>query len=209
MNTKACHDMGLTQFELSKLTLKNLNKFKLSPTAKLVLVELTSYYPNIFPGQQTIADGIGVSKRSVERAFADLRNKGLILTTKNDITDTLNCKFTNIFFEQLKLSVPTRQKDVSTIDKMTNKEIKEKTSEKRFSKNSYKKPDANINDYSSYSETPKKIAEAKANKENYEKSIYTDKETALIWLNNSETIANLKHEFIKRQYDKVKAMWNL
>lgn len=132
----------ITQFELSKLVLKNLNKWKLSPTSKLVLLTLTSYYPNIFPSQQTIADELGISKRSVERAFVELRKAIIILTEENKKTNTLNCRFTNIFFEQLKLSAPPRQNCGLPTDKLTNKQTNEQNS---YKKGSFKKYHSNVN----------------------------------------------------------------
>lgn len=135
MKTQLQH--GFTQFELSKLVLKNLNKWKLSPTAKLVLMSLTSYYPNIFPSQQTIANELGISKRSVERAFNELRIVKTILTEIKKQTNTLNCKFTNIFFEQLNLSGVCRQYDGLDTDKLANKEISNKKDNKVFSFSSF------------------------------------------------------------------------
>ena len=80
----------LTQYELSTQIITKLNTFKLTPTAKLVLLYLTTCYnpkhKEVFPKQKTIADKLGVSERSVTRAIQELFNEGLIL---------IECKYTN------------------------------------------------------------------------------------------------------------------
>ena len=77
---------GFTQFELTTNLLKNLNNFKLTPTAKLVLMYLSSCYNpkhgEMFPKQKTIADKIGVSEASVIRAVCELHKEGLILSER-------------------------------------------------------------------------------------------------------------------------------
>lgn len=80
----------LTQYELTTEVITKLNTFKLTPTAKLVLLYLTTCYNpkhgEIFPKQKTIAIKLGVSERSVTRAIQELFNEGLIL---------IECKYTN------------------------------------------------------------------------------------------------------------------
>lgn len=91
MNTvKKDAAQSLTQYELSTQIITKLNTFKLTPTAKLVLLYLTTCYnpkhKEVFPKQKTIADKLGVSERSVTRAVQELFNEGLIL---------IECKYTN------------------------------------------------------------------------------------------------------------------
>ena len=80
----------LTQYQLTTEIITKLNTLKLTPTAKLVLLYLTTCYnPNhreVFPKQKTIADKLGVSERSVTRAIQELFKEGLIL---------IECKYTN------------------------------------------------------------------------------------------------------------------
>lgn len=81
---------AFSQFTLTNKLLQNLYKYKLTPTAKLVLLELsTCYNPkhgDMFPKQKTLANRIGVSERSVVRAVAELVKEGLVL---------IECKYTN------------------------------------------------------------------------------------------------------------------
>lgn len=79
-------DNGFTQFELTNFTLNNLSQFNLTPTAKLVLLYLTTCYnpehKEVFPKQQTIADKLGISLMSVIRAIQELHKEGLILSER-------------------------------------------------------------------------------------------------------------------------------
>lgn len=78
--THATH--GVSQFKLTDRLLKNLNKYELSPTGKLVLLYLSSCYnpkkADVFPKQKTIANKLGISERSVIRAIQELVKDGLI-----------------------------------------------------------------------------------------------------------------------------------
>lgn len=69
-----------SQFNLTQKTINYLNSLDLTPTAKLVLVYLTTCYnPKnmfIFPKQETISNKIGISQRSVVRAINELIKKG-------------------------------------------------------------------------------------------------------------------------------------
>ena len=84
--------MALSQFELSKITLKNLNKFDLSPTAKLVLLALVDCYnpqkAEIYPKQKTIADQLGVNISSVKRAIKELTTARSSFTKQKQPTGT-------------------------------------------------------------------------------------------------------------------------
>ena len=91
MNTAKKHAQhGFSQFALTQNLLNNLSQFKLTPTAKLVLLELSSFYNprkvDMFPKQKTLAKKIGISERSVVRAIQELLNEGLIM---------VECKYTN------------------------------------------------------------------------------------------------------------------
>ena len=87
---------AFTQFDLTKSLLQNLNKFEISPIAKLVLLELSSHYnpkhADIFPKQKTLALKIGCSERSVVRAIQELFKAGIIL---------IECKHTNRYIFSL------------------------------------------------------------------------------------------------------------
>ena len=91
MNTAKKHaGHAISQFTLTQNLLNNLSQFKLTPTAKLVLLELSSFYNpkkvDMFPKQKTLAKKLGISERSVVRAIQELLNEGLIL---------VECKYTN------------------------------------------------------------------------------------------------------------------
>lgn len=89
------------QFELTKNLINNLQQFNITPSAKLVLLYLsTCYNPNksdIYPKQKTIANKIGISERSTVRAINELVKAGLILkvcnyTNRYKITSKIACK---------------------------------------------------------------------------------------------------------------------
>lgn len=77
---------GVSQFELTQKLLQNLYKFKLTPTAKMVLMYLSSCYnpkhAEMFPKQRTIADKLGISEASVIRAICELHKEGLIISER-------------------------------------------------------------------------------------------------------------------------------
>lgn len=81
---------GFSQFTLTQNLLNNLQQFEITPTAKLVLLYLSSCYnpkkADMFPKQKTIAAKIGVSERSVVRAISELIQAGLII---------VECKYSN------------------------------------------------------------------------------------------------------------------
>ena len=91
LNTVQKHDRhGFSQFTLTQNLLNNLQQFEITPTAKLVLLYLSSCYnpkkADMFPKQKTIAAKIGVSERSVVRAVSELIQAGLIV---------VECKYSN------------------------------------------------------------------------------------------------------------------
>lgn len=125
---------GLSQFRLTNKLLNNLSQFKVSPIAKLVLLELSACYnpnkPDMFPKQKTLAAKIGVSERSIVRAIQELFKAGLIL---------IECKYTNRYvftsqivseppqqskkFEQEKMSDDLRHNNRKQTDKLSEHDI--------------------------------------------------------------------------------------
>ena len=85
VKTHAGH--AFSGFQLTYETLNNLQQFNISPTAKLVLLYLTSCYnsskADVFPKQKTIALKLGISERSVVRAIQELVKAGVILVECN------------------------------------------------------------------------------------------------------------------------------
>lgn len=125
---------AFSQYELTTNIITKLNTFKLTPTAKLVLLYLTTCYnpkhKEVFPKQKTIADKLGISERSVTRAIQELFNEGLVL---------IECKYTNrykftsrIVSERLEnLSETKRQNDISKRDNLSHHEIEQKKETKK------------------------------------------------------------------------------
>lgn len=78
----------LTGFELTHHTLKRLNEFEITISAKLVLVFLTTFYniekngAVVFPSIQHIANSLGIGQTAVKQAIKDLVSQGLILKSK-------------------------------------------------------------------------------------------------------------------------------
>ena len=75
-----------SSFELTKHLLNNLQQFKITQTAKLVLLYLADCYnpkkADMFPKQKTIAEKLGVSEISVTRAISELHKEGLIISER-------------------------------------------------------------------------------------------------------------------------------
>lgn len=87
---------AFSQFRLTNKTVNNLSQFELTPTAKLVLVYLTTCYnpkkTDMFPKQKTIALKLGISEASVIRAVSELHKEGLVISERKY---TLRYKFTS------------------------------------------------------------------------------------------------------------------
>lgn len=102
---KTISEYGFSQFDLSKKLLQNLNKFKLTPTAKLVLMFLADCYnpekAYMFPKQKTIATKTGISEASVIRAVSELHKEGLIISERKY---TRLYVFTSYFLTSLGIS---------------------------------------------------------------------------------------------------------
>ena len=125
---------GFSQFTLTQNLLNNLQQFEITPTAKLVLLYLSSCYnpkkADMFPKQKTIAAKIGVSERSVVRAVSELIQAGLII---------VECKYSNRYkftsrivaeqpqneknFEQENMSDKDSQNVIQQDDKMSEHDI--------------------------------------------------------------------------------------
>lgn len=84
--SESMSEHALSQFELTSKIITKLNTFKLTPTAKLVLLYLTTCYNpkhrEVFPKQKTIAIKLGVSEVSVTRAISELHKEGLIISER-------------------------------------------------------------------------------------------------------------------------------
>jgi transcription initiation factor IIE alpha subunit len=132
------HQINVTQFELSKLTMKNIFKFKLTPATKLVLLGLIDHYPNIYPSQKTIANKLGLSLATVKRAIAELRDKNLIITSEKEKL-SLTYRFTDIFFTQINLTPEKIQNETSNGIKLSHKQITKQNNKKTFQKNNANK----------------------------------------------------------------------
>lgn len=77
---------AFSQFRLTNDLLQNLYKHEITPTAKLVLLYLSSCYnprkADMFPKQKTIAAKLGISEASVIRAISELHKEGLIISER-------------------------------------------------------------------------------------------------------------------------------
>ena len=102
----------ISQFELINAVYKSklFQKVELKPTAKLVLYALIHHYnpmnEDMFPSQKFIAQNLGISEKSVERAVKDLACSRLIMYVTKNVN---RYKFTATFFELVKLSDEVRQ----------------------------------------------------------------------------------------------------
>lgn len=110
----------VSQFELSKITLKNLNKFKISPSAKLVLLSLVDCYNpknnEIYPKQKTLANALGISERSVVRAIKELYDAKVLIY---ELKSQNRYRLTKSFFDEVNLSVDIGQNVGVACDKLS------------------------------------------------------------------------------------------
>ena len=145
---------AFSQFTLTNKLLQNLYKYKLTPTAKLVLLELsTCYNPkhgDMFPKQKTLANRIGVSERSVVRAVSELVKEGLVLIECKNITN--HYKFSSRITSECaeNLSEDLRQNDIRRQDNLSAHEQKTKPISKptdREGGNVYSEDDQILIDY--------------------------------------------------------------
>lgn len=133
---------GFSQFKLTDRLLKNLNKYELSPTGKLVLLYLSSCYnpkkADVFPKQKTIANKLGISERSVVRAIQELVKGGLIFVeskyTNHYVFSSkiVQKPFQNEnFFEPENLSDDFSQNDTSKRDNLSHHEHEPKKEQEK------------------------------------------------------------------------------
>lgn len=136
-NLKTKSEQGFSQFDLTQKVLQNLNKFDLTPTAKLVLLYLSGCYnpkhSDIFPKQKTIAEKTGVSEASVIRAVCELHKGGLIISERKY---TNRYKFTQYFLTSLgilnnNLQVVNSQNEIKETCKMQPVYIEQKREQKK------------------------------------------------------------------------------
>lgn len=134
---------GFSQFKLTNYLLNNLSQFKLTPTAKLVLLELSCFYnprkADMFPKQKTIAMKLGISEASVIRAISELHKEGLIVserkyTNRYKFTSRIGCELPQIekIFESEKMQVDILQNDNQQTDNLQpheHEQIKEQIKE--------------------------------------------------------------------------------
>lgn len=121
MKTAKKHaEHAFSQFKLTQNLLNNLSQFEITPTAKLVLLYLSSCYnpqkADMFPKQKTIASKTGISERSVVRAIQELFKAGLIII---ECKYTNRYKFTSKIFESENLSDISSQNDTKDNDNLS------------------------------------------------------------------------------------------
>lgn len=87
----------LSGYELTHATIHNLGKYDLTPTAKLVLVFLTTHYNEskngnvVFPSMPYISETLGIGLTATKKAIKDLIDNGFILKSKrNKVRGNLN-----------------------------------------------------------------------------------------------------------------------
>ncbi len=99
--------LNMSQFELTKILYVSgiLAECNLTPCAKLFLWALCSHYnPNnesMFPSQQTVAEKLGISEKSAQRAVKELKTLGLIDYETKKVNHYV---FGAKFFELVKMS---------------------------------------------------------------------------------------------------------
>jgi hypothetical protein len=208
----------MTQFELSKQLLENLHKWNLSPTAKLVLMMLSSSYnPNkvdFYPAQQTIADKLGIGISSVKRAIKEMSLQGIVLYETKKFN---RYKFTPKFFTTFNLIPGNVQNETLIGVKMDMKQITEKRSNNNnFSNNNT----SSLNDYKqrrsyynnqqsgqSYKSPEVTRAEIRDSLVRDDKTPMNDRTTALNYV--SELIGMMDNPIIQMQVNKVKKQWDI
>ena len=145
MNTARKHaGHGFSQFELTTQIVKNLNKYDITPTAKLVLILLTTHYNEekngsvVFPSMPYISETLGISLTATKQAIKDLVNQGFILQSKRDKIRgnynkyILTQKVQNSASEQPENEpFKSTENDLSLIRTNNKNEIKEQTEENK------------------------------------------------------------------------------
>ena len=205
MTAKPCHNMALSQFTISKNVYNSgiLSKIKLTMSAKLVLIALTNHYnpekPDIFPSQQYIAEHLGISIKSVNRAVQELTQAGLIIYETKNVN---RYKFTAKFFAEIKMSVNHGQSDNQTMDSLSMKHIKEKKNNTKVL--NFQKINEGIK-YKSPETTRNELRESLGVRD--DKTPYNDKETAVKFILACQRTAHI--DVVKKKIEEVRKIWNL
>ena len=106
-NDKKVVMLNISQFELTKILYSSgiLSECDLTPSAKLFLWALCSHYnpqnKTMFPAQQTVANKLGISEKSAQRAVKELKSHGLIDYETKRVNHYV---FGEKFFELVKMS---------------------------------------------------------------------------------------------------------
>lgn len=159
MNTVKKHAQhGFSQFELTTKIVKNLNKYDITPTAKLVLILLTTHFNEekngavVFPSMPYISETLGISLTATKQAIKDLVSEGLILQSKREKIRgnynkyILTQKVHNSTVEQAENeSFKRAESDLSFIGTNKKNEIKEQN--KEGGENVYKGDDLILYEY--------------------------------------------------------------
>ena len=206
MTAKPCHNMALSQFTISKNVYNSgiLSKIKLTMSAKLVLMALTNHYnpekPDIFPSQQYIAEHLGISIKSVNRAIQELTQAGLIIYETKNVN---RYKFTTRFFAGIKMSGNHGQSGNCGMDILSMKHINEKKNNTKVL-NFQKKINEGIK-YKSPETTKNELRESLGVRD--DKTPYNDKETALKYI---LTCQNMIHvDIVRKKVEEVKKIWGI
>lgn len=135
MQPKACQNHGYSQFELCKLIYTSgiLNKIKLTPTSKLVLIALANHYnpdkADMFPSQEYLCRQLGISKRSVINAVNELKTKALIMYETKKVNRYV---FTASFFKLINFAPEGRKNCTNKDEKIAPEQINEKITNIQF-----------------------------------------------------------------------------
>lgn len=161
MNTAQKHAQhGFSQFELTTKIVKNLNKYDITPTAKLVLILLTTHFNEekngavVFPSMPYISETLGISLTATKQAIKDLVSEGLILQSKREkIRGNYNKyiftqKVHNSTVEQAENeSFKRAESDLSLIRTNKKNEIKEQTEDRGVIVYSFQSNDSILEEY--------------------------------------------------------------
>lgn len=195
----------LSGYELTHATIHNLNQYDLTPTAKLVLVLLTTHYNHnlngavVFPSMPYISDTLGIGLTAVKQAIKDLIQEGLIIKAKRNKVRG-NC---NKYLLTQKVQNPTSKQSKSDFFKRSDsdrfmitsnmEQIKKTTTNKKSEKTQQKNVVAfNSNPNSKKSVTPADVPEIiKSNKKVQNPCAY--------W---ASLDADVKKEYLQKQKEK-------
>lgn len=184
--------VNISQFELINMVYKSklFNKIELKPTAKLVLYALIHHYnpanEDMFPSQKFIAQNLGISEKSVERAVKELAANRLIMYVTRNVN---RYKFTSFFFDSVNLSDVNRQNVSNKVRQIVGQTYKhEQKNENRFLKfSSYSgnsPTGAAMRQHSTIEETKKLLQNIEKNKEDNFAPKDFSKNDAIKWLNS-------------------------